>query len=121
VFIGATTDRNVILPGLVIRARKAVGALPGDTPFVGGLHMASRARAYLENIPASRARSSVARRLSRSELEAKLEGDLQDRGEDYLKRIRDDARRERSSSTGTSLSSARRPPTMSSARSAWSL
>ncbi len=68
-------EQNLALPGVTLRSREGMGPLPGDTPFLG-LHMASRARAYLENMPASRARKGVARRLSRAELEQRLEGDL---------------------------------------------
>jgi hypothetical protein len=55
--------------------------------------MASRARAYLENLPRARARKGVARRLSRAELEQRLEGELSVRGENYVNTLRDDARK----------------------------
>jgi hypothetical protein len=92
VFLAADTARDVALPGVTLRARKGCGPLSGDTPLLG-LYMASRARAYLENIRASRARKGVARRLSRAELEQRLEGDLSTRGESYVNRLRDDARK----------------------------
>jgi hypothetical protein len=91
VFLAAVTARDVALPGVTLRTRKGAGPLAGDTPFLG-LYMASRARAYLDNIPASRARKGVARRLSRAELEERLEGDLSTRGESYVNTLRDDAR-----------------------------
>jgi hypothetical protein len=92
VFLAANVERDVVLPGVVLRARKGAGPLEGDTPFFD-LFMASRARAYLENMPLSRARKGVARRLSRNELEERLEGDLRDRGEAYAQSIRDEARK----------------------------
>jgi hypothetical protein len=92
VFLVAKVARDVELPGVTLRARKGVLALPGDMPFAG-LHMASRARAYLENMPASRARTGTARRLSRAELEERLEGELTTRGDAYVNRLRDDARK----------------------------
>lgn len=92
VFLAAAKPRDVALPGVTLRAREGVGPLAGDTPFLG-LHMASRARAYLENIPASRARKGIARRLSRAELEERLEADLSTRGESYLNTLRDGARK----------------------------
>jgi len=92
VFLAADTERDVALPGVVLRARKGRHAHPGDTPFLG-LYMASRARAYLENVPATRARKGVARRLSRRELEARLERELAEKGDSALLGIRDDARR----------------------------
>ena len=92
VFLAAATARDVALPGVTLRARQGRGPLPGDTPFLG-LYMAGRARAYLENIPSSRARKGVARRLSRAELEERLERDLSTRGESYVNALRDDARK----------------------------
>ena len=92
VFLAAGTAREVALPGVTLRARKGSGPLPGDTPFLG-LHMASRARAYLENVAVSRARKGAARRLSRAELEKRLESDLSTRGESYVNTLRDDARK----------------------------
>ena len=92
VFLAADSARDVVMPGLTLRARQGSGPLAGDTPFLG-LHMASRARAYLENMPASRARKRVARRLSRAEIEKRLEGDLSARGESYVNTLRDDARK----------------------------
>lgn len=91
VFLAAVHARDVHLPGVTLRARKGRGPLPGDTPFLD-LHMASRARAYLENMPASRARKGVARRLSRAEIEERLEADLSTRGEAWINALRDDAR-----------------------------
>jgi len=91
VFLAADVARDVGLPGVTIRARKGKGPLPGDTPFLG-LHMAGRGRAYLENMAPSRARKGVARRLSRAELEERLEGELRTRGQSHLNRLRDEAR-----------------------------
>ncbi len=93
VFLAASADRDVLLPGIRLRARKGAGPLEGDTPFLDGLFLASRARAYLENIPASRARKGVARTLSRRELEARLERELVDRDEAAVQHLRDDARK----------------------------
>ncbi len=90
VFLGTDRARDVVLPGLTLRARKAAGPLDGDTQFMG-LHLASRARAYLENMRPSRARRTVARTLSRRELEERLDRDLRDRGERYLNDVRDQA------------------------------
>jgi hypothetical protein len=91
VFLAADVDRDVRLAGAVLRVRKGAGPVAGDTPFLG-LHMASRARAYLENVPRARARKGVARRLSRPELEERLVADLRDKGEEYVRRLRRDAR-----------------------------
>lgn len=41
VCLTASAERNVELPGAMLRARKGPGPLPGDTPLLG-LYMASR-------------------------------------------------------------------------------
>jgi hypothetical protein len=92
VFLAAPVARDVKLPGAVLRVREGPGPLDGDTPLLG-LHMASRPRAYLENMVPARARSGVARRLSRREIEQRLEADLRDRGEAFVQNLRDAARK----------------------------
>lgn len=85
--------RNVELPGLVFRPRKGPGALENDRPFIGGAHLASTARAYLENMRPSRQRGGrVPRTLSREEIEERLDGILRRNGEKALNRLRDEAR-----------------------------
>ena len=89
------TDRGVDirLPGLILRPRRGKPPQPADRPFVGGLYLSSTARAYLENMRPSRARSGlVARTLSRRELEERLDALLRRSGEDGINRLRDDIR-----------------------------
>ena len=93
VFVSAGSRREVRLPGLWLRARKGPGPLEGDRPFVGGLHLPSPARAFLENMAPSRARKGVARTLPREEIERRLESDIRTRGEPYINELRDTARR----------------------------
>lgn len=84
---------DIELPGLVLRPRRGVGPLADDRPFVGGLFLCSTARAYLENMRASRARGGlVARTLPRKELEEKLDAVLRRSGESGLNRLRDQIR-----------------------------
>lgn len=85
--------KDVTLPGLTLRPRRGQGPLPTDRPFVNGLYLCSTARAFLENMKASRARSGqLARTLSRKEIEARLEAMLRMAGEDALNKLRDEAR-----------------------------
>lgn len=85
--------RDTVLPGLVFRPRKGPGPLKNDMPFVGGAHLASSTRAYLENMRHSRARAGrFARTLSREEIESRLETLIRQQGEDALHRLRDEAR-----------------------------
>jgi len=93
VFIISNKKHPLVLPGVTIRPRKGLRALKSDRDFIGGLKLASPARAYLENLKLSRARKgSVSRTLTRLELEDHLEETLQARGEAELNKIRDQAR-----------------------------
>jgi hypothetical protein len=92
VFVTADRARDVDLPGLKIRPRRGKGPLEGDRPFIATLHYPSRARAFLENLRRSRARTRVSRTLPRAKLEEKLESDLARGGETALNQIRDQAR-----------------------------
>jgi hypothetical protein len=84
---------DVKLPGLVLRPRRGKGPLPSDRPFIAGLFLSSTARAYLENMRASRARRGlVARTLSRREIEERLDTMIRRGGEDAANRLRDEAR-----------------------------
>jgi hypothetical protein len=83
--------KSVVLPGLTLRPRSGPGPIEGDMPF-GALFRSGEARAGLDNLRPSRARSGVARTLGRAELEEWLERIARNRGEDDLLRIRDEAR-----------------------------
>lgn len=93
VFLIADHKRDIPLPGVTLRPRKGPGALDTDAPFIGSLRLASPARAFLENMRPSRARSGVARTLPRREIEERLDEILRQSGEPALQRLRDEARR----------------------------
>ena len=85
--------RTIELPGIVLRPRRGAGPAGSDMPFVGGLHLSSMARAYLENMRPSRARNGrVARTLRRGELEERLDNLIRASGEAGVNRLRDNAR-----------------------------
>lgn len=75
-----------------LRPRSGPSPLETDRPFIGSLRLASPARAFLENMRPSRARSGVARALSRGEIEERLDEILRRSGEIALQRLGDDAR-----------------------------
>ena len=81
------------MPGLPLRSKKGPGPVEGDQPFMGSLYLASQARAYLENMAPSRTGKTVARRLSRDEVERRLGADIRAKGEPYLNELREQARR----------------------------
>ena len=91
VFLIADHKRDIVLPGAVLRPRKGPPPLESDRPFIGGLRLASPARAFLENLRPSRARGGVARTLSRREIEERLDEMLRRSGEAVLQRLRDEA------------------------------
>jgi hypothetical protein len=92
VFLSAGYGRLVRLPGVVLRQRKGTGPVTGDMPYMGALHLASRARAFLENLVPSRERENVAASVGRAELERRLADMLRVGGEDAVNRLRDEAR-----------------------------
>jgi fido (protein-threonine AMPylation protein) len=92
VFLISDHKRDIELPGVILRPRKGPPPLEGDRAFVGTLRLASPGRAFLENMRLSRARSGVARTLSRKEIEERLDEILRQSGEPALNRIRDQAR-----------------------------
>jgi len=92
VFLIADHKREVVLPGVTLRPRKGPPPLESDRSFIGGLRLASPARAFLENMRPSRARGGVARTLSKREIEERLDEMLRRSGETAVQRLRDEAR-----------------------------
>lgn len=91
VFLVADRRRDVQLPGLRLRARAGPGPLSGDAQWMGeNLFMSSPARASLDNLRPSRARTGVPRTLTREEFEQWLEAQARDPRR--LNRLRDQAR-----------------------------
>lgn len=88
----APYSRNIRLPGITLKPRPGPAALDTDRPFIGALRLSSPARAYLENMRPSRARSGVSRTLSKSEIEERLDTLLRQGGEAALQALREDAR-----------------------------
>jgi hypothetical protein len=91
VFLIAGRKRDIALPGAILRPRKGAPPLESDLPFIGGLRIASRARAFLENMRLSRARGGMPRTLPKREIEERLDDILRVQGETALQRLRDEA------------------------------
>jgi hypothetical protein len=79
----------VTLPGMTLRARRDIGPQPDDFKLRDNLYCMSTARALLENMRPSRARSGAAPTLKRSEIETWLERFLRNSGEERLNVVRD--------------------------------
>jgi hypothetical protein len=91
-FLTAVHRRTIQLPGMTLRILPGPPPLSGDHPFMAGLHLASEARRYLENLQHSRARGSGRKTLDRAELEHRLTELARIRGESALNRLLDEAR-----------------------------
>jgi hypothetical protein len=92
VFLVADHKRDIVLPGVTLRPRKGAPPLANDLPFIGGLRLASPARAFLENMRWSRARRGVARTLPKRDVEERLDEMLRRSGEAAIQHLRDEAR-----------------------------
>ena len=92
VFLIASKKRDIVLPGLVLRPRSGPPPLESDRQFLATLRLSSPARAFLENMRPSRSRSTVARTLSRVQIEERLDELLRLSGDAALQRLRDQAR-----------------------------
>ncbi len=89
---GAKKRRGFALPGLDIRTQPGPGALEGDYPLGKGVMMPSKARALLDNLRPSRARTGPSWTVGAAGVEAELERLVSREGEAYLNRMRDEAR-----------------------------
>jgi hypothetical protein len=92
VFLTYKYSRRVRLPGVTVHLLKGAGQMDGDMPFLDGLFISSRPRAYLENLQVSRSRSSSAKVLSKSAVEDGLDRLCLVQGEETLNALRDKAR-----------------------------
>ena len=62
VFLSGNYPRQIALPGVTLRQVQGSGPVAGDMPYMGTLHLASRPRAFLENLLPSRQREMVPKR-----------------------------------------------------------
>jgi len=92
IFLIADHKRDIVLPGVTLRPRKGPPPIESDRHFIGGLRLASPARAFLENMRRSRAREGSARTLPKREIEERLDELLRHGGEAAIQRLRDEAR-----------------------------
>ncbi|MEO1023596.1 MAG: Fic family protein [Bacteroidota bacterium] len=91
VFLISKKKRKIELPGITFHPRKGHKPLESDRDFINGIKLSSIPRAYIENMRPSRARSGVARTLSRKEMEERLDAYLRLKGDNALNKLRDDA------------------------------
>jgi fido (protein-threonine AMPylation protein) len=89
VFLVAKKGGKIALPGVTLRARRGTGPQQDDFVLRDNLYCMSTARALLENMRPSRARSGAAPTLKRSEIETWLDQFLRNSGEERLNALRD--------------------------------
>jgi fido (protein-threonine AMPylation protein) len=92
IFLSYTYTRQVALPGVRVHLTKGPGAAATDLPFLNGLFIASRPRAFLENLQVARTRSGLAKTLPKAEIEDRLDRICQAQGAEALNALRDAAR-----------------------------
>ena len=90
IFLTASTNREVVYPGLRLKFSRGPGPLDDDPPFLAA-RASSQARVLLENLSKTRSRTS-SRTVGVSDIEARLEQILRDGGEEALNKLRDRAR-----------------------------
>jgi fido (protein-threonine AMPylation protein) len=89
VFLVARKGGRVALPGISLRARRGPGPRDDDFKLRDNLYCMSTARALLENMRPTRARSGAASTLKRGEIEAWLDQFLRNSGKVRLNALRD--------------------------------
>lgn len=92
IFLTYQYTKKFRLPGLTVRLIQGHGPLAGDTLFMGKLYLASRPRAFLENLQSSRSREGIAKTVGREKVEQLLENLCRIHGEQELNRLRDQAK-----------------------------
>jgi len=91
-FITYKYTKKISLPGITIHLIAGERATESDYPFMGGVYISSRARAFLENLQPGYGRNGLSKCLPQNVIEEKLENILQTNGEDELNKLRDEAR-----------------------------
>ena len=84
--------KTFTLPGYVIKLIAGDGQQVGDTPFIGGLYLASRARTLLDNLQTSRTINGFNKNSPQIEVENYLDKICSIHGSEELNKIRDQAK-----------------------------
>ncbi|MCO5945680.1 Fic family protein [Mucilaginibacter flavidus] len=92
IFVTYKYTKTLVLPGLIVRLQKGHGPVDGDTFFFKELHVSQEARAFLENLEATRKTDNTPKTLSKTAVEDKLDAIIRIRGEEGLNTLRDEAR-----------------------------
>ena len=91
IFLTYTYTKKITLPGITISFMEGPGHIQGDNAISGELYVSQRPRAFLENLQPSRNVGPASKRLTRSEIEEKLEQIIRINGEEEINKVRDAA------------------------------
>ncbi len=91
-FLTTTYTKKVKLPGLTLHFLEGLAPIEGDNKFSGELYFSQKARAFLENLQATKKIGSESKCLSLPEIEERLEQIIRVNGEDEVNKLRDQAR-----------------------------
>jgi hypothetical protein len=91
-FVTYSYTKKIRLPGVTLNFLKGMGNLPDDSNTFGGLYIASRERAFLENLQVTKKSRPNSKCIERADIDEKLNDILRINGEDAINRVRDKAR-----------------------------
>ncbi len=92
IFLTYSYTKQITLPGIRVHLMKGPGPASTDMPFMNGLFISSRPRAFLENMQIARGRSGPVKNLSKVEIEERLDRICLAQGSSALNTLRDAAR-----------------------------
>jgi hypothetical protein len=92
IFLTTSYTKKVKLPGITIQFLTGHSPIEGDNKFSGELYASQKARAFLENLQASKKLGSESKCLSLPEIEERLEQIIRVNGEEEINKLRDQAR-----------------------------
>jgi hypothetical protein len=92
IFLTTSYTKKVKLPGITIQFLSGPSPIEGDNKFSGELFASQKARAFLENLQATKKLGSESKCLSLPEIEERLEQIIRVNGEEEINKLRDKAR-----------------------------
>ncbi len=92
IFVTYTYTKKIKLPGITISFLEGQKPIGGDTILTGELYVSQKARAFLENLQATKTPGPTSKCLTLPELEEKLEQIIKINGEDEINKLRDSAK-----------------------------
>ena len=92
IFLTTSYTKKVKLPGITIQFLSGPSPIEGDNKFSVELSASQKARAFLENLQATKKLGSESKCLSLPEIEERLEQIIRVNGEEEINKLRDQAR-----------------------------